>query len=60
VVGTSRSVRMDSVFLLDGHGWFVASVEGGGDRWQTGGYPLLGGFCVKSQKKKGLLPRPLV
>jgi hypothetical protein len=28
-------------FLLDGHGcgqsWFVASVEGAGGRWQTGG-----------------------
>src|SRR5258708_23305397 len=39
-------------FLFDGHDcghlWFVASVEGAGGGWQTGGYPRVGGFCVKS------------
>ena len=44
-------------FLLDGHGcghvWFVASVEGAGGRWQTDGYPRLGGFCVKSSNEMG-------
>jgi hypothetical protein len=41
--------------LLDGHGcghvWLVASVEVAGGRWQTDGYPRLGGFCVKSSNK---------
>jgi hypothetical protein len=37
-------------FVLDGHVWLVASVEGSGGRWQTDGYPGTGGFCVKYSK----------
>ena len=40
-------------FLFDGHDWLVASVEGGGGRWQTGGYPRPGGLCVKSSNEVG-------
>ena len=41
-------------FLLDDHGWLVASVEGAGGWWQTDGYPPpQGRFCAKSKKETG-------
>jgi hypothetical protein len=39
-------------FLLDGHGWLVASVEVGGGRWQTDGVSPSCGYCVKSSNKR--------
>jgi hypothetical protein len=33
--------------LLDGHGYLMPSVDGGGDRWQFGGIPGVS-ICAKS------------